>query len=73
MINTRKCELLLFLYKMRFRWSENSVRFENLMGMDFRRAKFCEILSHSVRYVMYERQVFSGCGSFISLICPVDS
>ena len=60
---------------MCFRWPENSVKFENLMGMGFtfRRAKFSDILSHSVSYVMYERQVFSGRGSFISLICPVDS
>ena len=36
-----------------FRWSEYSVRFENLIGIGFRRAKFCEILSHSVKYGMY--------------------
>ena len=35
-----------------FLWSENSVRFEIL----FRMTKFCEILSHSVRYGMYENQ-----------------
>ena len=42
-----------FFIKCVFRWSENSVKFENLMGIGFRSAKFCEILSHSVRYGMY--------------------
>ena len=42
-----------FYIKCVFRWSENSVRFEILWESAFRRAKFCEILSHSVRYGMY--------------------
>ena len=35
MINIIKCDLWLFLFKCVFRWSENSVRFENLMGIRF--------------------------------------
>ena len=34
-INTTKCDLCLFLHKMCLRWSENSVRLENLMGIGF--------------------------------------
>ena len=44
-------EYVYFFIKCVVRWSENSVRFENLMGIDF-----CEILSHSVRYGMYAVQ-----------------
>ena len=54
-----------FFIKCVVRWSENSVRFENLMGIAFRWTKFCEILSHSVRYGMYELGVdhlISGAG-----------
>ena len=54
MINTIKCDLCLFPYKMCLKGSENYVRFENLMGIDFQKGKILEILSHSVRYGMYE-------------------
>ena len=43
-----------FFTKCVFRWSEKSVGFENLMEIGFRRAKFCEILSLSVKYGMYD-------------------
>ena len=34
-----------FFIKCVVRWSENSVRFENLMGIGFQMGQFCEILS----------------------------
>ena len=37
----------------------NSVRFENLMGISFQKAKFCEILSHNVRYGMYGKSLLA--------------
>ena len=45
--------MIISFFKFVFRWSENSVRFENIRELAFRRAKFCEILSHSVRYGMF--------------------
>ena len=43
-----------FFIKCLVRWSENFVRFEKSYGNWLRQAKFCEILSHSVRYGMNE-------------------
>ena len=40
-----------------FRWSLNSVRFENLMGICFQKAKLYEILSHSLRYGMHGKSL----------------
>ena len=37
-----------FYIKCVFRWSENSVRYENFMGIDFQKGRNSEILSHSV-------------------------
>ena len=50
-----------FFIKNVVRWSENSVRFENLMGIDFQKAKFCAIVSHCVRYGMYEADLRLRC------------
>ena len=47
-----------FFIKCVVSWSENSVRFENLIWeLASGRAKFCEILSCSVRYGMYDGHV----------------
>ena len=39
---------------MCFKWSENSVRFENLMGISFQKAQILCDLTHSVSNGMYE-------------------
>ena len=47
MINIIKCDLWLFLFKCVFRWSENSVRFENLMGIGFLKGQILwDFISH---------------------------
>ena len=49
-----------FFIKCVVRWSENSVRFENLMGIDFQKAQILLDLSHSERYGVYLILVFYG-------------
>ena len=52
-----------FYIKCVLKWSENSVRFENLMGIGSQktsRAKLCEILFHSVRYGMNASYMISS-------------
>ena len=46
-----------FFIKSVVKWSENSVRLEFFTGIAFQMAKFCEILSHSVRYGMYVNEM----------------
>ena len=46
-----------FFIKYIVKWSENSLRFEFLWELLPRWAKFCEILSHSVRYGMYAEEL----------------
>ena len=50
-INTAKCD---FFIKCVVRWPENSVRFEKSYGNWLPDGPNSEILSHSVRYGMYE-------------------
>ena len=45
---------IYFFMKCVVRWSENSMIFERKWELASRWAKFCEILSHSVRYGMYD-------------------
>ena len=54
MINTTKCELCLFLHKIRCTmvWKFCEI-WKILWELPSRWAKFCEIVSHSVRYGMY--------------------
>ena len=51
---TKVCNLFYFFIKSVVKWSENSVRFDFLWELLSGWAKFCEILSHSVRYGMYD-------------------
>ena len=53
----QQCVIYLYVYfliKPVVKWSGNSVRFEFLWELPSRRAKFCAIWSHCVRYGMYE-------------------
>ena len=58
MINTTKCDLCLFLHKMccKMVWKFCLI-WKILWELAFRWAKFCEILSHSVRYGMYDVRI----------------
>ena len=49
-----------FFIKSVVKWSENSVRLEFLWELPSRWAKFCEVLSHSVRYGMYVKEMLKG-------------
>ena len=52
--NPQQCVInIYFFIKSFLKWTENSVRFVFLWEMPSRWAKFCEILSHSVRYGVY--------------------
>ena len=52
-INTTKCHLCLFRHKIYCKMVSNSEILKILWELAFRWAKFCEIVSHTVRYSMY--------------------
>ena len=62
MINTKKCDLCLFLHKMccKIFWKCFEI-WKFLWELMSRWAKFCEILSHSVRYGMYDWDTWKKC------------